>query len=316
MAVPIKEEAKGIFRIGPVKTGHPSASTSPYLVVGGQRAMVVEPGEDGQVAGLLEGIQQCGIARDRVEYVWASHIHLHHIQGLPQLLRELPKAKFLVHPRGAPHVVEPTRLVETTIQIWGDKCYGPFQGIPRERVMAVEDKQVIDLGGRELEIIYAPGHASHHMGLFDRQTRVLWPGDMDTGEGSFGRADGSSPTIFDVEKHIDSLRHYETFKPSMLLTFGRQHPMPAEQTLRDAQLDMLAIERLCREGMRQKVTLEELDKRVETFRDWTRAERWEAEGGRRVVRGAPAHMIAYVRRKNPDLEIPAGTRKVGLRAPK
>ncbi len=317
MAVTVKEEAKGIFRIGPLqsahpgRTGHHSSLTSPFLAVGSERVWVLEPGEDVQVPGTLEALKQLGLGLDRVEYVWASHIHLHHIQGLPQLLRELPRAKFLVHPRGAPHVVETTRLVETTIQVWGDKCYGPFGGIPQAKVAPVQDGQVFDLGGKELEIIYAPGHAPHHMGLFDRQTKVLFPGDLNTGANSFGGPGGSSPTIFDTEKFLSSLRRFQDFNPSMVLTFGQHEVLPVE-ILKYAEVDHIVVERACLEGMKQKMSMAEINRRVELIREWIRAgehQGGESEQAIRAEQGAPANMIAYLLRKHPELEMPSGPRR-------
>lgn len=309
MAIPVKEEVKGIFRLGPLKTGRPTASTSPFLVVGTDRAMVLEPGEDGQVAALVEGIKQCGVDLDRVEYIWASHIHLHHIQGLPWLLKELPKAKFLVHPRGAQHVVQPERLLESTLQVWGDKCYGPFAGIPRERVMPVEDNQIIDLGGHELQIIFSPGHAPHHMGLFDKPSRALFPGDLDTGAG----ASGAGATTFLADVHIASMQRYLDLNPSMLLTFGRTDPLPAEEVLKGVQVEFLGLEVMYLKCLKEKMSVDEMAKRTREFRDWIGQERWtpvgpglqsSARGERAQGEGVAPHVLAYLKRKYPELDIP------------
>ncbi len=314
MAIPIKEEAKGIFRLGALETGRPSANTSPFLVVGEERAAIVEPGEEGQAPQLLEGIKQLGVGLDRVAYVIASHIHLHHIQGVPTLLKGLPQAKFVVHPRGAPHVIEPTRLIESTLAIFGPDCYRPMTPVPADRVMPVNDGQVLGLGGRELEIIWSPGHAPHHMCIFDRLTRVVFAGDaFGTGEGSFGRPGrpGDSPTMYNPDMAVASLHRLRDLKPSIFLVFGQRQPLPAEDTLKGGEANIRAIERICLEGMRQKVGIDELDRRCDQFADWVRTERVEGyDTGfgalRRRDQGAPPALVQYLRRQDPSLEMPAG----------
>ena len=305
--IPVREAAKGIFQIGPLGTNRATAATGPYLVVGNDRAMVLEPGEDGQVPGLIEGIKQCGVDLDRVAYVWASHIHLHHIQGVPELLKRLPRAKFLVHPRGAPHVTDPTRLIESTIQVWGDRCYGPMAPVPADRVMAVTDGQLLALGGRELEIVYAPGHAPHHMGLFDRLTKALFPGDLDTGVGSFGGPGGNPSTIFDVDKHVECIRRYQALNPSMLLTFGRQENFTnAQEMLENIATSLLAISRICEVAMRHNLNIAEIDRRVAQFQEWTEVDYAVGLGtGMRTTRGAPPHIVGHVMRKY-KLPLPPG----------
>ncbi|MBI4336254.1 MAG: MBL fold metallo-hydrolase [Chloroflexi bacterium] len=316
MAIPVTEVAKGILRIGPLesahseRTSHWSALTSPYLVVGKERAALVEPGEDVQVPGTVEAIKTCGVGLDRVAYVWASHIHLHHIQALPTLLPHFPNAKFVVHPRGAPHVIEPTRLVQSTLEVWGDKCYGPFSPIPRERVMPVDDGQVLDLGGKELEIIHAPGHAPHHMGLLDRQTRALFFGDtsrLDTPGYERGYHD-IRPPLFDVEKFVASIHRFQSLRPSIILTFtygGVSHS--PENTLRWALEDHLAIERICLEGLREKQTFREIWRRVGEYE--TRVGGGHVAAEPEAGSGQVLGMVNYLKRKYPDLEMPGDLRR-------
>ncbi len=298
MAVPIREEAKGIYRLGPLDTGRPSANTSPFLVVGEKCSAVVEPGEEGQVPQFLEGMKQIGVSPDKVAYVIASHIHLHHIQGVPMLLKGLPNAKFAVHPRGAPHVIEPTRLWESTLAIFGPNCYKPVQPVPADRVVTVNDNEMLDLGGRQLQVIWTPGHAPHHICMFDTLTKTGFPGDaFTTGEGSFGRPGkpGESPTIFNPELALASMYRLRDLKPTLLLTFGNQRAMPGDDTLRGGEAWLLATWRICLEGLRQKVTLAELDKRCDAYMDWTRTERQQGYtvGGNVAQRdrGAPPALI-------------------------
>ncbi len=315
MVVPITEVAKGILRIGPLETGHPGDATSPYLLLGSKTAMVVEPGEDPQLPGVIDAIKACNVRLDGVGYVWASHIHFHHVQVLPKLLKQLPKAKFLVHPRGAPHLIEPTRLIQSTIEVWGDKCYGPFEAIPRDKVMPVEDNQTVDIGGKVLQIIHAPGHAPHHMGLFDQQTKALWFGDTMV-PGIPGNPRGHHdirPPLFDIEKFIETLHRYQALKPSVILTFSAAGvSFSPEETLRYAEEDIRAIERICLEGMTQKQSYKEISKKVDAYEDGVGVRPTYPSRRSRSVEFSSAGlfgMINYLKRKHPELAMPSDATK-------
>ncbi len=316
MAVSINQVAQGIFRVGPLESagpgrrGHHTSYTSPYIVNGKDKAAVLEPGEDCQNAGTLEALQACGIDANKVAYIWTSHIHMHHIQAVPDLLKALPQSKFVLHPRGAPHVMEPTRLVQQSIEAWGDQCYGPFAPTPKERVLVVEDNQVLDLGGKQLNILYAPGHAPHHMALFEPDTRVLWPGDIGMVHypgGERGHHD-IRPPYFDLEKFLDSIERLRALKPSMLLTFGNPGGpnFTPDKTLRYTAEDHLAIERICYEGLKRKQGFKDIVRKVEEYEDAVGA---NPGGSRRdspeFSSGGLSGMIAYVVRKHPELEMPA-----------
>ncbi|MBI4297242.1 MAG: MBL fold metallo-hydrolase [Chloroflexi bacterium] len=327
---PRTQVLKGIFKIGPIRHDRPSPDTYSFLVAGGEgaamRAAIVEPGEDGQVPGLVKAIRELGVDLDRVLYVFATHIHFHHMQGVPWLLRELPKAKFVVHPRAAPHVIDPTRLIESTLMAWGDKCYGPFEPISKEKVIGAEDGQVFDIGGRGLEVIHTPGHAPHHMSILDRETRAMFPGDLTgAGEGGPGHERGRPeilPPLFDFDGAIQGLRKVRALKPTVFLRFGGQMECFIPDKLLQWDEEVITkVRDICLEGMRQKIGYEKLSEKVEAYFDSLNippgVETQVREGGKP---GAPFGMLAYLKRKYPELEMPVsaspqmrrGTRSPGF----
>ncbi len=318
MYVPVTEIVRGIFRIGPIETGRieangvPSGPTSPYLVLGKDRALIAEPGEDGQRPALLEGLRECNVDLKDIAYVWASHIHLHHVQGVPQLLKVLPNAKFLVHPRGAPHVIEPTRLIQSTIEVWGDKCYGKFEPIPREKVMPVDDNQIIDLGRKQLQVIHAVGHAPHHMGLLDLETRALFSGDIAMLSLNQERAHSDiRPPLFDLDKFLDSVHRYQALDPKIMLSFrhGGVSHLP-QQTLRWVEEDHLIIEKICEDGMRRNRSFKEIVQDMEKYAGWIGTRPPGREGETAEFAGGGLYgMINYVKRKHPELPMPADSTK-------
>ncbi len=312
MFVPVTRLAEGVFKIGPLESASPerarhmSSHVSSFLVVGSERAAIVEPGEDPEVPGMLEGIKKCNVGLDRVAYVIATHLHLHHCQGVPTLLKSLPQAKFVVHPRAVPHVIDPTRLMAGSIEAWGEQCFGAFEPISRDRIMAIDDGQVLPLGGRELEILYAEGHAPHQIAILDRLSRIVWSGDI-VGTPRPGKVRGHPeilPPLFDAEKALRTIRRIRALKPSMLLKFNEFGEIfTVDETLQCIEDDTIAIERICVEAMKQKISYKELVLRAEEYyRSVGITDFGEIPGGPGQLFG----LLAYLRRKDPSLDIPAG----------
>src|SRR5256886_2405878 len=99
-------------------------------------------------------------ARDAVDYVLLTHVHLDHAGGAGRLMQELPNAVAVLHPRGAPHMIDPSRLIEGSRAVYGERLeqlYGQLLPIPAARVRVVEDGERVRLGGRTLEPIHVPG---------------------------------------------------------------------------------------------------------------------------------------------------------------
>ncbi|MFC1943102.1 MBL fold metallo-hydrolase [Chloroflexota bacterium] len=305
--IPITEVVKGIFKIGPLETGNErTPDTCPYLIVGQEQALIWEPGEAGQVPALLEGIRVLGVERDRIAYIIPSHIHLHHCAGVPVLLKELPKATLMVHERGVPHLIDPTRLNESTFQVWGDGCPS-ITPVPQDRIKGLAGGEVIDLGERKLDIIEAGGHAPHQVAMFDRLTKALFPGDA---AGAFNIPNNERarpdilPPLFDVEQAVDALHRFQALKPTVILTFTRYGGIShsPEKTMRWAEEDYRAVERICREGMKQKRNSLEIGAEVaEHYKKVRIATEMEDRAGETT---APYGMCAYIHKQDPSLEMP------------
>jgi glyoxylase-like metal-dependent hydrolase (beta-lactamase superfamily II) len=152
-----------------------------HLVVDGGRAAVVDTGTTKSLPNLLGALEAKGIARDAVDWVLTTHVHLDHAGGAGALMRELPKARCAIHPRGARHLVEPSKLVAGSIAVYGEEryhaIYGELVPVDESRVFVAEDGAQIRLGGRELELIHTPGHALHHYCIVDRAHELIFSGD-------------------------------------------------------------------------------------------------------------------------------------------
>src|SRR5690606_38653332 len=114
-----------------------------HVIVHRGRAAFVDTGTSRSVPLLLAALDILGIPRDAVDYVFITHVHLDHAGGAGRLMQELPVAQAVLHPRGAPHMVDPSRLIAGSIAVYGEEryrqLYGELVPIPAERVRVVQD---------------------------------------------------------------------------------------------------------------------------------------------------------------------------------
>ncbi len=164
-----------------------------YLIVEAGRAAFIDTGTNHAVPRLLAALDALGLARDAVDWVIPTHVHLDHAGGVGLLMAALPRARALVHPRGLRHMVDPKALWLSALTVYGEaemqRSYGKLVPVPAERAEASHDEQVIHLAGRPLRLIDTPGHAKHHHAIWDERSRSWFTGD------TFGL----SYRVFDVD---------------------------------------------------------------------------------------------------------------------
>ncbi len=172
--VEAKEVANGIFWIEPAIDGIKNVF-SVYLI---REGAVIEPGPTSTLPVVQEAMTKLGMTDLR--YIIPTHIHVDHAGGTGRLAQLFPDATVVVHPRGAKHAVDPSNLIESTKTVWGagfEERFGPVLPVPESRVRAAEDGEVVGIDGRDLQLIFAPGHAPHHMVIFDRKAKGLFCGE-------------------------------------------------------------------------------------------------------------------------------------------
>jgi len=152
-----------------------------YLIVDDGHAAFVDTGTNHAVPRLLAALAALGIGREAVDWVIPTHVHLDHAGGAGLLMRALPRARLLVHPRGARHLIDPAALIAGATAVYGEaemaRSYGTPAGIDAARVDTSHDGQSIALGTRHLEAVDTPGHARHHHCIWDERTRTWFTGD-------------------------------------------------------------------------------------------------------------------------------------------
>jgi glyoxylase-like metal-dependent hydrolase (beta-lactamase superfamily II) len=134
------------------------------------------------VPRVLAALSDKGIAPAQVDWLILTHIHLDHAGGAGLLMQQLPNARLAVHPRGARHMADPSKLISGVVAVYGEQVtrdlYGDIRPVAKERITQTPHGFIIPLAGRELLFLDTPGHARHHVAILDRKSGHIFAGDV------------------------------------------------------------------------------------------------------------------------------------------
>lgn len=153
-----------------------------HLLVENGRVAFVDTGTNDSLPTALAALGKLGLDANAVDYVILTHIHLDHAGGAGAMMGAFPNARLVVHPRGARHMAEPSKLVAGVSAVYGaeyvQRVYGEILPVPAERIIEAGEGQLLSLAGRQLSCIDTPGHARHHICVIDERTGGIFTGDM------------------------------------------------------------------------------------------------------------------------------------------
>jgi glyoxylase-like metal-dependent hydrolase (beta-lactamase superfamily II) len=232
-----------VFQIDTKMAGY-DGITAGYLIRA-SRPCLVETGTAPSAPVVSAALTALGVGPGELATIVVTHIHLDHAGGAGDMADRYPDAEIVVHERGARHLADPSRLMASARQVYGDaldSLFGALAPTPAERIRAVDETGRIDLGdGRWLDSHYAPGHAKHHVGLLDSASGDLYVGDAagvylpETGD---LRA-ATPPPDFDLDQALASVRMFAALGPSRLL-FSHYGPVDAvDETLQRSADEIL-----------------------------------------------------------------------------
>ena len=253
--------ARGITFVDLMFLGKPRIIATAVLQSAGGVALVA-PGPSTCVGTLKAELAAHGIAVTDVRSIFLTHIHLDHAGATGTLCLENPNLQVYVHERGAPHMVDPAKLLSSATRLYGDdmdRLWGEFLPVPQDNVHVLEGGERVNLTDRELEVAYTPGHASHHVSFLDRSSGVAFVGDtagVRTGEELFAMPPTPPPDI-DIGTWKASVAQIERWQAETLfLTHFGPHENPATHLASlVGHLDGMAL--LARSIMEQDATEEE-----------------------------------------------------------
>jgi glyoxylase-like metal-dependent hydrolase (beta-lactamase superfamily II) len=210
--------APGVLEID-TKLGGWERMTAGYLIEG-TFPVLVETGSQTSVPALLKALEQHGVAGEDLAGVAVTHIHLDHAGGVGDIASAFPKAIVYVHQKGARHLADPTRLINSASRVYGpllDSLYGRLEPTPPERLHVLEDGERISIDtNRALVTVDSPGHAKHHLALHDSESGLLFAGDavgVRLPDAGILRP-ATPPPDFDLDLAIESLRKFRERGPS------------------------------------------------------------------------------------------------------
>ena len=217
-------------------TGRPRTIAAGLLESDGHRA-IVDPGPGSTLETFHQQLQAHGLGVGDLDAILLTHIHLDHAGATGALVRENPRLAVYVHKLGAPHVIDPSKLLASAQRLWPNdlqRLFGEALPVPAENLRILEGGETISLGSRKVEVAYTPGHASHHVSYFDQAEGVAFVGDT-AGvriEGNSYAMPATPPPDIDLEIWEKSFAAILERKPARLfLTHYGFSDNPAEHIL-------------------------------------------------------------------------------------
>lgn len=216
--IDIKEIADKVYRLETLVRGMTSVFAV-YFIKESQ-GVLIEPCPAAIVTQIRQGMRYLGM-KD-LAYIIPTHIHVDHAGGAGKLAQIFPQAKVLIHPAGLKHVIDPTRLIESTKTVFGadfEDIFGRVEPVPESQTKVPEDGEIISVGSRELQIIYAPGHAPHHIAVFDRSVKGLFCGEalgLPVQVDRLFPLPAVAPPSFDQELSLETMEKLRRLKARLL----------------------------------------------------------------------------------------------------
>ena len=231
-----------------------------HMIVEGDHIAFVDTGVSASLTNVLDAMNALGLRTDAVAYIILTHVHLDHAGGAGTMMRHFPGAKLIVHPRGARHMADPSKLIAGATAVYGAthmrEVYGEIAPVAAERIIEARDGDTIMLGDRPLVCLDTPGHALHHICIVDKATGGIFTGDafgasfgvLDAGDEQFIYPT-TAPSQFDPSAMRASIERILGLAPTAvyLTHYGRLRGVPkaGRDLLRrlDAFVDLASRER-------------------------------------------------------------------------
>ncbi len=188
-----------------------------FYIVKTEKPAIVETGPATIADRILKSLEDLRIDRDEVRYLFITHIHLDHSGGVGRLIKLLPNAKVVCHPKATKHLINPKKLWEASKSALGGvaEAYGEPEPVGEGLIVPASERQKFDLGNDTMLSVLTPGHAPHHVSFFLERDKILFPGDS-AGVYGFGKVVPTTPPPFRLEEAIHSLDKMIELKPEFI----------------------------------------------------------------------------------------------------
>ncbi len=231
----------------------------------GEKIVLIESGPTSSVPNLLSGLKELNINTADVEFVAITHVHLDHGGGVGTLLKSLPNAKVLVHPRGMPHLVNTEQLWLSSQKTLGNvsEIFGKPEAVPAERIIPLTEGKYDFGNDGKLEVIETVGHASHNLSFYESANNGIFPGDAaGTYFPKFDVVIPTSPPPFRLDLALASIDKLISLNPKNLYYSHFGKATNAVQRLKDYRLELQLWAKIAEEGARKNLSFEKIRDRI------------------------------------------------------
>ena len=268
MMVELKKVADKIYRFETML----SVMTSPFTVylIKESQGVVIDPGPGALVPRIQEAMKKLGMKN--LAYIIPTHIHVDHAGGAGKLAQLYPGAKVLVHPAGLKHAVDPSKLIESNRKVFGEDFeigFGPILPVPESQIKSVEDGEIITVGNRDLQIIYAPGHAPHHIAIFDRSVKGIFCGEalgLPGGKDKQIPLPAVAPPSFDQETYIQTMEKLRKLNARVLFySHGGVVGYDVDRLITQAEENTRILGDIILKALKEGGTNEDVTRRIKEY---------------------------------------------------
>jgi glyoxylase-like metal-dependent hydrolase (beta-lactamase superfamily II) len=267
-----KRLSNNLFQVDLQTGGYPNLISA--YILKAKQAIIIETGPTSSIPNLLTGLKEINVKPETVAYIALSHVHADHSGGTGTILKTLPNARVIVHPKGAPHLIDPQKLWEQSQLVLGRvaEVFGKPEPVPKERVIAASDGMEIDAGENvKLRVIETLGHASHHLSFYEPMQMVVFPGDaagiyLD----QYGTVVPTSPPPFRLKPALESIEKLVSLKPKTLCYSHFGEACCAEERLRDYAVQLNLWMNIAKDGVSKNQSQAVIAERILTEDERTR----------------------------------------------
>jgi glyoxylase-like metal-dependent hydrolase (beta-lactamase superfamily II) len=261
------------------------------VIVGPGGVALIDPGPSSTLPALRAELARAGIAVGDLRTILLTHIHLDHAGVTGTLVSENPALRVYVHEKGAPHMIDPAKLVASATRLWGDdmdRLWGEVRPVPADALIVLKGGERVTAAGRDLEVAYTPGHASHHVSYFNADSGVAFVGDtagVRLDEAGFIVPPTPPPDI-DLEAWRESLGRIARWQPATIFVthFGPHAPVGAHLTEMAEHLELtsglvrISLERPGGDDTREQWFIDELRRELRRRLGESVAQAYEVAG--------------------------------------
>ncbi|MBD3230488.1 MAG: MBL fold metallo-hydrolase [Candidatus Lokiarchaeota archaeon] len=193
---------------------------SVFIIEGSEKSAIIETAYPSEFNSIRRGFKRLNKKIENFDLIIGTHIHLDHFGAVGHFLEVNSSLQVVIHPKGVRHLIDPTRLNKSAKKALGDRYsfVGEMKPVNPQKILDINNGSKIDLGDRELQIIYTPGHAKHHIIIYDNKSKAIFTGDsLANIIPNYPIMIVTPPPDYNFEQAINSVQKIKSLNPQYLI---------------------------------------------------------------------------------------------------